>query len=161
VPKSVAAKIATEIEGNARSNTESAYFCSILDGFNHNPALKEEVGHLGAHPRKIERAVLSVSPDLTKRRVKIQMHLLHQQRDSRRKFAAAMRRWPKYKRRAMVFIESSFDLKREGKSVVFASRGKSLPPRTSPHACKKAKFHVHYLCCHRAWCGINCIHPLD
>jgi hypothetical protein len=146
VPRSLAAKIATEIEKNARSNTESAYFCSISDVVDQNPALKEEMGQLGAHPKTIERAVLKASPNLTKRKVKVQVQLSDQQKESRRKFAAAMKRCPQYKRNAMVFIdESSFDLKHESKSIVFAARGKSLPPRTSPHACKKARFHVHYL----------------
>ena len=57
-----------------------------------------------------------------------------------------MRRLPKYKQKATMFIdECCFDLKRQGKETVFAVTGGKLPPKTSPHARKKARFHLHYL----------------
>lgn len=146
VPKPTATKISDAIIASVNSSSGGAYYCSIQEVLNQNPSLKEEVERLHVHSKTVERAVLRVNKEICKRRVKIQMELTPQQQEARRKFAAAMRRAPLYKRKAMVFIdESSLDLKQEGKALVYALKKKRLRPVTKKKATKKAMYHVHYV----------------
>jgi hypothetical protein len=161
VPARVAEEIAAKIIGKPTPDGKAQYYGSIGSFFKQHPDLAQQVMEAGVSKSTIVRSMKRVEPKLMRKSVRIRKELPPKNVETRRRVAAQLRRQALYKRRATIFVdESSFEFQLPDVDKAWGIRGKELPPKTSPHANKKAKIRVHYIAAVMHGIGSVGIYPL-
>ena len=161
LPAGVAQEIAEKIIGKPTPDGKAQYYGSIGSFLKQHPDLAQQVLEAGVSKSTIVRSMKRVEPKLMRKSVRIRKELPPKNVEARRRVAAQLRRQAMYKKRATIFVdESSFEFQLPDVDKAWGKRGEELPPKTSPHANKKAKIRVHYIAAVMHGIGSVGIYPL-